>query len=186
MRPSGVCKGREPGVNPPLTIAKKMKPFLILKRTDFSSSGAGRNCYHVFLFCPTFQFNLEKLSLRCVGCDTQQYRQSSFSDVFCLNCIFVIDAAVKQLVSRSFPKRGVSAVAMAAHISFLIKSNLHCTRFITLAVVPKRGSEWWGTTPRLSAWATQVQRNVTAAASHWLHYVRFDRPGNRTPNLSRG
>ena len=48
----------------------------------------------------------------------QQYGWSSFSDVFCLNCIFVIDAAVKQLVSRNFLKHGVSAVAMAAHNFF--------------------------------------------------------------------
>ena len=44
-----------PGVNPPpLTIAENMKPFLILKRTDFSSCGAGRNCYHVFSFLSNF------------------------------------------------------------------------------------------------------------------------------------
>ena len=30
----------------------------------------------------------------------QQYRYSNFSEVFFLNCIFLIDAAVKQLVSR--------------------------------------------------------------------------------------
>ena len=97
----------------------------------------------------------------------QQYRWSNFSDVFCLNCIFVIDAAaVKQLVSRSFLKYGVSAVAMVAYkFLFLIKSNLHSTRFIKLAAVPKHGSEWRGPTPRLSAWATQVRRNVAAVAS---------------------
>ena len=62
----------------------------------------------------------------------QQYRYSNFSDVLCLNCIFVIDAAVKQLVSRSFPKYDVSAVTMAAHNIFVRKSNLQCrpTRFI--------------------------------------------------------
>ena len=100
--------------------------------------------------------------------------------MFCLNCIFVIDAAaVKQLVSRKFLEYGVSTEAMAAHkCFFLIKSNLHCTRFIKLAVVPKGGSEWRGLTPRLSVWATQVQRNVAAVASRWLHCVRFDRPGN--------
>ena len=31
----------------PFTIAEKIKPFL--KRTDFSSCGACRNCYHVFI-----------------------------------------------------------------------------------------------------------------------------------------
>ena len=31
-----------------------------------------------------------------------------------------------------------------------------------LAVVPKRGSERRGPTPRLNAWATQLQRNVAA------------------------
>ena len=49
----------------------------------------------------------------------QQYRYSNFSDVFCLNCNFVIDAAVKQLVSGSFLKYEVSAVTMAAHKIFL-------------------------------------------------------------------
>ena len=95
----------------------------------------------------------------------QQYWKSNFSDVFCLNCIFVIDAAAaKQLVNSSFLKYGVSAVAMAAH-NFFFKSNLHCTPFIKLAAVPKHDSEWRGLTSRLSAWATQVRRNVTAVAS---------------------
>ena len=96
----------------------------------------------------------------------QQYWKSNFSDVFCLNCIFFIDAAaaVKQLVSRSFLKHGVSAVAMAAQ-KFFFKSNLYCTPFIKLAAVPKYGSEWRGPTPRLNAGATQVRRNVAAMAS---------------------
>ena len=74
----------------------------------------------------------------------------------------------------------VSAVTMAAHkfFFFLIKSNLDYIRFIKFVVVPKRGSEWQGPTPRLSAWATQLQRNVVAVASRWLHCVRLDRPGN--------
>ena len=61
----------------------------------------------------------------------QQCRYFNFSDVFCLNYIFVIDAAVKQLVSRSFLQYGASAVTMAAH-KIKKKSNLHCrpTRFI--------------------------------------------------------
>ena len=66
---------------------------------------------------------------------------------------------------------------------FLIKSNLDHTRFIKFVVVSKRGSEWRGPTPRLSAWATQLQRNVAAVASRWLHCVRLDRPGNGIPNL---
>ena len=49
----------------------------------------------------------------------QQCRYSNFSDVFCLNCNFVIDAAVKQLVSGSFLKYGASAVTMVAHKIFL-------------------------------------------------------------------
>ena len=59
-----------------------------------------------------------------------------------------------------------------------IKSNLDYTRFIKFVVVPKRGSEWQGPTPRLSARAMQLQRNVAAVASRWLHCVRFDRPAN--------
>ena len=44
----------------PLTISEKIKPFL--KRTDFSSCGACRNCYHVFIpnntILPTKHFNV--------------------------------------------------------------------------------------------------------------------------------
>ena len=49
----------------------------------------------------------------------QQYRYSNFSDVFSLNCSYVIDAAVKQLVSGSALKYEVSAATMAAHKIFL-------------------------------------------------------------------
>ena len=72
----------------------------------------------------------------------QQYQYSNFSDVFCLNCIFVFDDAVKQLVCGSFLKYGASAVTMAAHKIIKKKSNFHCTRFIKLTVVLERGSEW--------------------------------------------
>ena len=50
----------------------------------------------------------------------QQYRYSNFSDVFCRNCNFVIDAAVKQLVSGGSLKYEVSAVTMAAHQFFFL------------------------------------------------------------------
>ena len=49
----------------------------------------------------------------------QQYRYSNFSDVFCLKCNYVIDAAVKQLVSGSSLKYEASAASMAAHKIFL-------------------------------------------------------------------
>ena len=52
----------------------------------------------------------------------QQYRKSNFY-VFCLNCIYVIDATVKLLISRNFLKCGVSAVTMAGHKRFFIKLN---------------------------------------------------------------
>ena len=39
----------------------------------------------------------------------------TFLMCFCMNCIFVIDAAAKHLISRSFLQCGVSAVTMAAH-----------------------------------------------------------------------
>ena len=62
---------------------------------------------------------------------------------------------------------------------FSIESKLHFIRFITLAViVPKRGNEWRDPTTRLSAWATQLRRNVAAVASRWPQCVRLDRPGN--------
>ena len=108
----------------------------------------------------------------------QQFQYSNFSDVFCLNCNFVIDAAVKQLVSGSSLKYEVSAVTMAAHKSFFTKSNLHCNCFTKLTLVLQRRSEWRGPTPRLNAWTTQLRRNVTAVASRWLLCVGFDLPGS--------
>ena len=44
-------------------------------------------------------------------------------------------------------------------------------------------NEWQGPSPRLSAWATQLRRNVAAVASRWRHWVRFDWPGIGTPDL---
>ena len=43
------------GSQPPFAIAEKMKPFLILKQTDFSSCGACRNCC---FFCSVQLSNL--------------------------------------------------------------------------------------------------------------------------------
>ena len=96
----------------------------------------------------------------------QQYRKSNFSDMFCLNCIFVMDATVKHFIKRSFLECGASAVTMAAlkHFFNKIESNLCYTRFITLAVVPKRGSEWRGPTPLL---ITPVQHSSEETLQQW-------------------
>ena len=72
----------------------------------------------------------------------QQYwsAYSSFSDVFCLNCIFVIDTAVKQLVSRSFLKYGVFAVTMAAH-KILKKNQIFTVSLLIL--LTRCSTETW-------------------------------------------
>ena len=49
-----------------------------------------------------------------------------------------------------------TAVTMAAHKIKKKKTNLHCTRFIKLAVVLQRGNEWRGPTPRPNVWTTQL------------------------------
>ena len=59
-----------------------------------------------WFFCSV---QLSNLILRNFYGAMQQYRYSNFSDVFCLNCIFVINAVVKELVSRSFLRYGVPA-----------------------------------------------------------------------------
>ena len=64
-------------------------------------------------------------------CDAMlQYWQPNFSVVLRLNCIFVIDVAVKQL-SRSFLKCNVSAVTMTAN-NFFLKSNQILVVFVSL------------------------------------------------------
>ena len=40
-----------------------------------------------------------------------------------------------------------------------------------------------GPSPRLSACATQLRRNITAMVSRWRHCVQFDQPGNQTQVL---
>ena len=67
----------------------------------------------MFFFCSVKLPNL--ISTNFYYDTMQQYRYSNFSDVFCLNCNFVIDAVVKQLASGSCLKYEVSAVTMTAH-----------------------------------------------------------------------
>ena len=49
---------------------------------------------------------------------TRSNSANYFSDVYCLNCMFVIDATVKHLIRRSLRKRDVFAVTTAAHNFF--------------------------------------------------------------------
>ena len=72
----------------------------------------------MFFFCSVQLSNL--ISKNFYYDTMQHYRYSNFSDAFCLNCNFVIDAAVKQLVSGSTLKYEVSAVTMAAHKIFFL------------------------------------------------------------------
>ena len=82
-----------------MTIAEKVKPFFFETNRLFFAERAEtavmlfRSVQLPYLILRNFYYHA-----------MQQYRYSNFSHVFCLNCIFVIDAAVKQLVSRSFLK----------------------------------------------------------------------------------
>ena len=62
--------------HPFLTIAEKKKLFF-WKRTSFSSSGAGQNCYHVFLFC-----QLSNLVSRSFYSDAMQSCNNTVSPTF--------------------------------------------------------------------------------------------------------
>ena len=55
--------------------------------------------------------------------------------------------------------------------------------FIIWGYCAEAGNEWRGPSPRPSALATQLRRNVAAVASRWRHCVRFDGPGIRTSGL---
>ena len=46
-------------------------------------------------------------------------------------------------------------------------------------------NEWWGPFFRLSAWTTQLRKNIPAVAGHWWHYFRFNWLGNQTLDLRR-
>ena len=63
----------------------------------------------------------------------------------------------------------VSATALSALAE--IKPSLH-SRYYTEAC-----NEWRDPSPQLSAWTTQLRRNVAAVASRWRLCVRFGQPG---------
>ena len=58
--------------------------------------------------------------------------------------------------------------------------------FIKLALLLQSVERVAGPSPQLSASATQLRRNITAATSRWRHCVRFNRPGNRIYDLPHG
>ena len=59
-----------------------------------------------------------------------------------------------------------------------IKSSLHSPYYAEAC------NELQGPSPRLSAWATQLQRNVATVASRWRHCADLTRPGLK-PQTSR-
>ena len=56
--------------------------------------------------------------------------------------------------------------------------------FIILAVLRRSVYELRGPSPRLSAWATQLRRNVATVACRWRHYADLTGPGME-PQTSR-
>ena len=58
-----------------------------------------------------------------------------------------------------------------------IKSSMYSQHYV------EECNEWRGPSPRLSARATQLQRNVATVAIRKRHCVRLDRPGKWTQNL---
>ena len=99
-----------------LTIAEKVKAFFFETNRLFFVRSLPK-LLSCFFFCSV---QLSNLISKNFYYDTMQlYRHSNFSNVFCLNCSFVIDAAVRQLVSGSSLKYEISAVTMAAHKIFL-------------------------------------------------------------------
>ena len=63
-------------------------------------------------------------------------------------------------------------------IKYHIQSSLY-SRYYAEAC-----EEWRGPSPRLSAWATQLQRNVAAVASRWRHCADLTGSGIE-PHASR-
>ena len=103
--------------------------------------------------------------------------------MFCLNCIFDIDAAaVKQLVSRSFLKYGVSAVAMAAHI-FFFKPNQIFTVLVSLNSLQCRSMvASGGVRPGVLALG-QHRSEETSQRWRAVGYTVSDLTGELNPNL---
>ena len=60
---------------------------------------------------------------------------------------------------------------MALSLLFQIKSSLYSPNYAEAC------NELRGPSPRLSAWATQLRRNVATVASRWRHCVDLTGPG---------
>ena len=77
---------------------------------------------------------------------------------------------VRWLSGRSIPETGTTNLKFTKKNQ--IKSSLYSPYYAEAC------NELRGPSPRLSAWATQLRRNVATVAGRWRHCVRFDRPGN--------
>ena len=73
---------------------------------------------------------------------------------------------------------GVSADPAEKLQKSKIKSSLYSLYYAEAC------NEWRGPSPRLSAWATQLRRNVAAVASRWRHCADLTGPGIE-PQTSR-
>ena len=93
---------------PPFDGCRKSKISLFLNNPVFLRAELAEIDITFFPFSPTFLFNLEKLSL---GCDAT-VPAVNFLGVFCLNCIFVINAALKRLISKRVSVNGIYALTI--------------------------------------------------------------------------
>ena len=106
--PAAYALGRVESL-PHVTIAEKMNPFFFETNILFLARSLPKllSCF----FCSVQRSNLISRNFITMRCNNTG---SPTFDVFCLNCIFVINAAVKQLLSRNFLNCDVSAVTTAA------------------------------------------------------------------------
>ena len=92
------------------------------------------------------------------------------SNIDLCNCIccFIRQASISMRIRGSVEKPGQK---ITNH-----DQNLQPKTFITLAILTEAGNEWQVFSPRLSAWATQLRRNLAAVVSRGRHSVRTSVP----------
>ena len=96
------------------------------------------------------------------------------------------DRLIRSFIAQTFKNKKsnfiLTSVGNWEHMQIFpnqkIKSSLYSPYYAEAC------NEWRGPSPRLSAWATQLRRNVATVASRWRHCVDLTGPGVE-PQTSR-
>ena len=102
-----------------------------------------------------------------------QYSENIFDYVQCSK--YSIICSCKQVSNLPPETMSWKCTNVRCHKCIQIKSKIKSSLYSPYYA--EACNELWGPYPRLSAWATQVRRNVATVASRWRHCTDLTGPG---------